>query len=163
MEEEATEPLGVGVEAECVGTFAPLGDVAREDDDEEAGDDPPDGHPLAPQREEREPEADLHQPRRDHDHVGIDREPIGDLGLELVALRGQMADAGEHQCSAEHPATDVAAPVLARVGGRHVGGHRAASVASGLSSAVSIRSRMMRSANRSSAGRPIRSTSAPGT
>ena len=56
MEEEPGEPFGVGIEAERVDAFGPLGDVAREDDDEERSDDRADDHSVAGQCDEGDAE-----------------------------------------------------------------------------------------------------------
>ena len=88
LEHEPDGPLGVGVEPEGVDVPGVLRDVAGEHGDEEGGrggaDDGAGG--LLPGRHQRGAQGELDDPGH-HDHdIGISREPLGDLGLELLAL-----------------------------------------------------------------------------
>ena len=106
LEESANKAFRVGVEPEGVGPLEPLGDIAREDHDEEPGHNPADHRPTPTHEDQREAEDDLDDAGQQHDEVGVDWEPDRDLGLELVALRCQMTDAGDDEAAAEHQASN---------------------------------------------------------
>ena len=114
MEEESCEALGTGVEPEGVGALDPLRDVAGKDHDEESGDGPANGHAATSEQQERQTEGDLHEPRGDDHDVGLDREPVRHLRLELVTLKREMAGAGEHQRGAERVPADIAGTIVRR-------------------------------------------------
>ena len=86
LEEQANEPFRVGVEPEGIGPVEPLGDIAREDHDEEPGHRPADHRPPPAHEDQREAEDDLDDAGQQHDEVGVDREPARNLSLELLAL-----------------------------------------------------------------------------
>lgn len=83
MEQQAHPASDVGVESEGIGPRHELGDVAREDHDEEGGDEPADLDPPAGERQEHTGEADLEDTGDEDDGVGVDREPRRRLGEEL--------------------------------------------------------------------------------
>ena len=63
----------------------------------------PTGDPVPGQRDERQAEDDLDDARGHHDEVRVEGHPRGHLGLERLALVGEVTDAGEQQ---ERPEDD---------------------------------------------------------
>lgn len=107
LEEEADEAGGVGVEAEGVDAVDVLGDVAGEDEDEEDGDEPAYEGLVAGQNYECGAEDDFDDAGEDDDEVTVEGQPGGNLGEELGAPCGEMADAGGKQGEAQEQAGDV--------------------------------------------------------
>ncbi len=118
LEEQAHESLGVGVEPEGVLLLDVLRDVAGEDRDEERR------QQTAHERaaglrggHERGAETDLDHARPQHRQVLVEREPVRDLGLELLAGEGQVSGAGEDhrrpECEAGHGAEERHGPSIA--------------------------------------------------
>jgi hypothetical protein len=110
LEEQADQAPGVGVEPERIPVVDVLGDVPGEHRDEERGDDPAHQHRVAVQQEQPDAEHDLDDARRDHDESGVERDPAGDLRVELVAREREMRGPGEDQETAEDTAERAAQP-----------------------------------------------------
>lgn len=114
LEEQSNESLGVGVEAERVGLLDELGDVAREDHYEESGCGYASERPPPPAEDERQPEQDLDDSRREYDGIFVDGKPVGYLRSKLLTLHGEVGNPG----SGEHQAERVSGECLTATAAR---------------------------------------------
>jgi hypothetical protein len=72
---------------------------------------------MAGQADQNRTECHLDDPGSDHHDVVVDREPVGYLGPELLALNGEMSDARSDQRPTEQPTQQRARRRVGRCGG----------------------------------------------
>ncbi len=93
LEQESDPSAEIRVQTEGSRVGDELGDVAREHDDEERGDNPAHLDALARKRQEAHSQCDFDDARRDDDGFWK-RQPGRNLGDELIAVN-EVADPGE--------------------------------------------------------------------
>ena len=109
LEQQPDRARPVGVEAERVRARDQLGDVAREDRDEERGDHPPTATRCLGRATSAPPSASSTTPGADDDGVGVDAgSTAAPARRNSVAAPAEVAGAGEQQARAERDPADGA-------------------------------------------------------
>jgi len=101
LKEETVASVAIGVQAECIVAVDELADVAREHGDEEEAHSEAEKVAAAAYDEQRRTERDLDETGQDDHDVLVDPDPIGHLGLEVVAGIRQVEEPGDDERDAE--------------------------------------------------------------
>lgn len=107
LEEEAYQACRIAVQPERVRAVEVLGHVAGEDSHEEEGQQDAQLRPEPLRQQQARAERDLHDTREDDDQVLVQRYPVRDLGLELHALKGEVANARDQHGQAQADSQQV--------------------------------------------------------
>ena len=84
-----------------------MGDIAREDRDEESGQQQPDEHPPVLEQDQRAAQRDLDDAGGEHRDIGWHRHPRRHLRLELLTCERHMRDTRERHERSEQDAADA--------------------------------------------------------
>ena len=97
LEQQANPAREIAVQAKGIDLIDVLRDIAGEDEDEENGRDPTDGHTKAGEQNQPQPQPYLYDAGENDYEVGIQRQPRWHLRLKFRAQPGQVPDSGQQQ------------------------------------------------------------------
>lgn len=104
LEKQPGQPLGIRIEAESGQVVGVLVHVARKHRRVEHRQPQAHSHAVpAFEQEQRQPQANFHHARRQHNRVLIQRHKIGHLSLEILPHEGEVASASHDHEGAQQP------------------------------------------------------------